>query len=138
MALSTEERNNIVEDLRQQYPIEDQCSFNEFNINDKLMENTQLYVQYKQLYEHECFVLSQLQEKMDILKGNLYDQYKFESDRNLTKTEIEQYYIPGNKKFLKMKKILEKQEIKVQFFKLCVDSVEKLYWRAKEWLKSEG
>lgn len=138
MSLSTNEKNNIINELKDKYPIENECSFNEFNISDKLMQNTELFVFYKQLYDHEQFILNQLEEKMDILKAKLYDQYRFESDRNLAKSEIEQYYIPSNKKFLEMKRLLQKQQIRVNFFKLCMDSMEKMYWRMKEWLKTEG
>jgi hypothetical protein len=173
--LSKEQREEIINELKEQYPILDQCTFNEFNINDKLIENTKLYVQYKELYEHELFIYKQLEDKKDQLVGqrydfyrfesdrNLgkteieqyylprdpkvkkdqlvgqrYDFYRFESDRNLGKTEIEQYYLPRDPKVKKMNQVLEKQKVKVDFFKLAMDSIEKLYWRMKEFLKSEG
>jgi hypothetical protein len=136
--LSKEQREEIINELKEQYPILDQCTFNEFNINDKLIENTKLYVQYKELYEHELFIYKQLEDKKDQLVGQRYDFYRFESDRNLGKTEIEQYYLPRDPKVKKMNQVLEKQKVKVDFFKLAMDSIEKLYWRMKEFLKSEG
>jgi len=137
MALSKEERNEIIEQLKEQYPIVEQCSFNEFNLNDRLIENTKLYVQYKELYEHEKFIYEKLLEKLDIIKGQRFDFYKFESDRSLTKTEIEQYYLPMDKKIRKMNDIIKKQEIRVKFFSLCLQGVNNLYWRIKTYIDTE-
>ena len=137
MSLSKEERDQILEELKEQYPILEQTKFNEFNISDKLQENTQLYTKYKELYDQEKFVYNQLEEKMEVLKGQRYDYYRFDYDRNLQKTEIEQYYLPKDPKILKMKKLLEKQKIKVDFFSLCLQGVNNLYWRIKAYLDNE-
>lgn len=136
--LSKEQREEIINELKEQYPILEQVKFNEFNINSKLMENTELYIKYQELYKHEQFIYNQLEEKMDHLKGQRYDFYKFENDRVLTKTEIEQYYLPRDPKIIKMNKIMDKQKIKMDYFKICMDSIEKVYWRMKEFLKNEG
>ena len=135
--MTKKERDEIIAELKEQYPIEEQTTFNEFNLNDKLQENTKLYRQYKELYEHELFVYRQLEEKMDILKGKQYDFYRFESDRNLQKSEVEQYYLPRDKKILKMKDMLQKQQTRVNFFKLCMDSIDKLYWRMKAFMQGD-
>jgi hypothetical protein len=125
--MKQEERDALVEELKEQYPIHNQVCFNEFNIGDKLQENMKLRVKYQELYEHELFKYDKLKEKFDILQGQRYDFYKFESDRNLTKTEIEQYYLPKDVKLRKLKEIIEKQELRMKFFKLCMDSIDKLY-----------
>jgi len=136
--MSEQEREEIWNKLKEKYPIDEQVKFNEFNINDKLQENMELRIKYQELYEHELFIYNQLLDKMDTLKGKRYDFYKFESDRNLYKSEIEQYYLPKDEKILKMKYQLQKQEQVVKFFKLCMESVEKLYWRIKEFTKNDN
>jgi hypothetical protein len=137
MALSKEERNEIIEQLKEQYPILEQVKFNEFNINDKLQSNTELKFYYQELYEQEKFIYEKLLEKLDIIKAQRFDFYKFEYDRVLTKTEIEQYYFPADKKIRKMNDIIKKQEIRVNFFSLCVKSIDKLYWNIKTYLDNE-
>jgi len=53
---------------------------------------------------------------MEVLAGECYDHYRFDEDRGLTKTEIEKYYLPKDKKVKQMKGILRKQKVKVEFF----------------------
>jgi hypothetical protein len=135
--MNREDRDKIVEELREKYPIEKEVSFNEFNISEKLQENMTLKIKYQELYDKENFLYKELQNKYDILVGQRYDFYKFESDRNLTKTEIEQYYLPKDKKIRQLKEILKKQEIKVKFFEICMRSIDNLYWRIKAYLDNE-
>lgn len=135
--LNREERDNIVKKLREEYPIEEQTKFNEFNIGDKLQENTSLKLMYQDLYEKEKFFYDQLKVKYNIIVGKRYDFYRFEFDRNLTKTEVEQYYLPKDSKILKMKSILQKQEIRVKFFEICMKSIDNLYWRIKYFIDNE-
>jgi hypothetical protein len=37
----------------------------------------------------------------------------------------------------KLKEIIEKQELRMKFFKLCMDSIDKLYWRMKQYIDNE-
>lgn len=71
--ISSEERDNILEELRQEYPIVEQVKFNEFNIGDKLQENMKLRIKYQELYEKELFIYNQLLEKYNDLVGKRYD-----------------------------------------------------------------
>ena len=135
--INTDERDNIVNKLREEYPIETQVLFNEFTISDKLQDNMKLKIKYQEHYDHENYIYHKLKEKLDILICNRYDYYRFESDRNLTKTEIENYYIPADKKIRKVKDIVEKQYIKVKFFELCVKAINELYWRIKAYIDNE-
>lgn len=128
-----EEREEIIEELKKEYPILDQVSFNEFNVVEKLEENMKWRIKYQELYEHHLFIYKKIEEKYDELKGRRYDYWKFESDRRLQKSEIEDYYLPQDKKLMEFREILEKQKIKVDFFKLCMESMEKVYWRIRAW-----
>ena len=125
--MNTEERDAIIEKLKEEYPIMEQVKFNEFNVAEKLQMNMELKIKYQELYEHNLFVLNKLKDKYEELKGKRYDFYRFESDRNLSKTEVEQYYMPQDRKLKEFKQLMEKQEVKVAFFKLCMSSIGELY-----------
>lgn len=135
--MKQEDRDKIVNELKNEYPIEDQVKFNEFTISDKLQENQELKVKYYELYEREKFLYDELIKKHDILMGQRYDFYRFESDRNLTKAEIEKYYLPKDKKIRQMSELITKQEIRVKFFELCYKAIDGLYWRIKNWIDNE-
>ncbi len=132
--ITQEEHNKIVNELKEQYPIEEQVTFNEFNINDKLEINTKLKMKYQELLESENAIYHRILEKLEDVKGQAYDHYRFEFDRNLQKTEIEQYYLPRHPKVKKLKELLAKQEIRVKFFKICVNAIERLYWSMKGYI----
>ena len=132
-----EQRNQILEKLKEEYPIVDQVSFNQFNISDKLQENMNLKMQYDELYDHHCYILEKIMEKYDEIKCKRYDHYKFNHDRVLSKTEIEEYYLKSDPQLKKYNKVIEKQKLKVNFFKLCKDSIDKLYWRMKQFIDNE-
>ena len=71
--MDAEEREKILEELKQEYPILEQTTFNEFNLSEKLRENMKLRVRYQELYEHNSFIYNNLKEKYDELKGKRYD-----------------------------------------------------------------
>jgi len=135
--METKIRDNIINELRKEYPIEEQVKFDQFSLSDRLQENMKLKIKYQELYDHENYIHSKLKDKLDILICNRYDYYRFESDRNLTKTEIENYYLPADKKVRKVKNIIEKQEIRVKFFDVCLKAINELYWRIKAYIDNE-
>ena len=135
--MNVEERDKLIENLKEEYPIEEQVKFNQFCVSDKLQDNMKLKIKYQELYDHENYIHHKLKDKLDILICNRYDYYRFESDRNLTKTEIENYYLPADKKIRKVKNIIEKQEIRVKFFDICLKAINELYWRIKAYIDNE-
>jgi len=132
--ISQEEKDKIVNELKETYPIEQQVSFNEFNLNDKLEENTKLKVKYQELLDNEQYILDKIKEKSEDIKGQVYDYYRFEYDRNLQKTEIENYYLNRHPKVKKINDLIDKQEIRVKFFKICVNAIDRLYWAMKNYV----
>jgi hypothetical protein len=72
----------------------------------------------------------------DKLAGERYDWYRFESERELDKTEIKNYYLPKDKKIIKMKNIMARQKVKVDFYKMCLQGMEQQGWRMKSYLDS--
>jgi hypothetical protein len=130
-----EERDKTIQELREKYPIEEQVKFNEFNIADKLRENTELKVMYEELYEREKSILSKMIDVYEEIRGKTYDYYKFDYDKVLQKNEIEEYYLPRNPKVKKAKELIDRQEIKVKFFKICMNAMDRMYWNMRNYVE---
>ncbi len=127
--MGTEEK--ILKKLKEKHNIEEMIKFDNFNIQKELQKNAYYIMKYKELYIKEQNILDMIQEKYDELLGKRYHFYRFESDENLTKTEIEKYYLPKDEKIIKMKKLLRRQKIRVDFFDACYKAFEKRQWSMK-------
>lgn len=125
------ERNKIYEQLEEDYPIEDVVSYNEFNVQDKLQKHAYILIEYNRLYNVENAKLEDLYDKLEVLTCKQYDHYRFEHDRELTKVEIEKYYLPQDKKIRQLKRLIEKQKVRVEFFETALKGVEKMGWNMK-------
>lgn len=121
----------VLNSLREEFPIEEEVSFNEFNIMDKLQTNGSLILKYKGLYNDAKIKLDKMTDVRDKIVGTRYDFYKFESDKNLTKTEIEKYYLPKDEKIIESTKLVRTQEARVAFFEMCVKILEKTSYNMK-------
>ena len=130
------DRKKLIDGLKGKYDIINQVKFNEFDIGEKLQVNLQLRTQYKELLDDSEYKLNKIQVKYDDIKCTLYDYYRFEHERKLQKNEIEQYYLPNDKKLKLIQSQLDKQEVIVKFFKLCFDSVTNQYWNINTYVKS--
>ena len=75
-----------------------------------------------------------LNDLMDKLVGMRYKHYRFEDTNEWKKVEIEQFCIPQDKKILKMKKIIRRQQVRVRFFNMCWKGFEKQNWSMKLFL----
>lgn len=122
---------NIVKKLLEEHPITEMVKFNDINVQEKLRDVSFQIVKYRELYYAELAKFEELQDKYNKLLGIRYDYYRFETDKELTKVEIEKYYLPKDKKVLLMKKILRDQEIKTRFFETCYKGFEKQQWSLK-------
>ena len=127
--MNSEEK--ILRKLKEKHDIESMISFDNLNIQEELQRNPYYIIKYKELYIKEQNLLDEIQSKYDELVGKRYHFYRFESDENLTKAEIEKYYLPKDEKIIKMKKIIRKQKIKVDFFDACYKAFEKRQWSMK-------
>lgn len=130
-ALSKEVIEKIIIDLHKKFPITEQVKFNEFDIHEKLEKNGNLLLMYSDMLIKEETYLESIEELMEKLIGNKYDHYRFESDKNLQKVEIERYYLPKDPDILKMKNIIAHQKLRVKFFKMCVNVLNKQQWNIK-------
>lgn len=115
------QENMNLDELSLQYPIDLMLGFNKDNIEEKIRECAGQIAKFKMLHLKEYIKLQELQNILDRTICEQYDWYKFEHDRTLTKSEIESYYIPKDVKVTKLKRIVTKQNIRTDFFGICVD-----------------
>jgi hypothetical protein len=117
--------------LNEDHPIEEMVKFNELNFQEKLKVNASQIMTYKDFYHKELSRFEYLTDLMDKLIGIRYKFYRFEDTNEWTKPEIEKFCIPGDRRILRMKKILHRQEIRVRFFETCWRGFEKQNWSMK-------
>lgn len=126
--------DKIVNALKKEFLIDEEMKFSEFDIQESLKNNAFLLVKYRDHYDKENSHLAYLNELLDKLIGARYDFYRFSYEKTLDKTEIKQYYIPKDEKVVKMKKIIRKQQIRVDFFEMCVLAVKQQGWGMKNFV----
>ena len=132
-----EKLNNILQKLREEYDIENQATFSDLDISEKLQKNDMLVIKYKELYFKELNEYEILERKMDALKGIRYKFYRFEDNNEWTKKEIEDYCLPSDLKIVQMKKILAKQQVRVRFFDMCWKALNSMAWSMKNFTERE-
>jgi hypothetical protein len=130
-------KENILNKLREKYPIEDEASFHEFNIKEKIQDQTKLLMKYWDLYQKALFLKDKYENMMIDKKMEVYDKLRFENDRNLTKTEIENFYLPADKMIKKIQEKIDTQQLVVDYFRLCYDSVKQMQWNMKIFLQDK-
>ena len=135
--MNKKERDKIIDDLKADYPIHEEVKFSDIDINEKLKINPFMVVKYQELFiksEAEYNILMDLYDKW---VSERQKHYKFEAQEEWgTKTEIEKYALPADKRVIKMKKILRKQELRMNFFKICAKAHNDAGWRMKEWISN--
>jgi hypothetical protein len=131
-----EKREKLLEELYKEYPIDEMVRFSELDIAEKLQDNTYWVVKFRDLFFQAQADYEHLEDLLEKLIGQRYDHYRFHSDKELDKTEIKAYYLPQDSQILRMKKILARQKIKVEFFKMCVNGMEKQQWNMKNFLEA--
>lgn len=129
-------REKILEELYNEYQIDEMVRFSELDIAEKLQDNTFWVVKFRDLLVKAQAEYEYLEGLLEKLIGQRYNYYRFNDDRELDKSEIKAYYIPQDSKVIHMKKILARQKLKVEFFKMCVAGMEKQQWNMKNFLDS--
>ncbi len=130
------EREQLLNKLREEYPVDDEISFNDFNIEDKLQSQLQLEMKYFDLHQIELFNLSAIDNEMVDMKFKVYDHFRFNYDRTLTKTEIELFYLPAHKDIRAIQGRIDLQQVRVDYFKTCYNAVKQLRWNIHSYLKN--
>jgi hypothetical protein len=124
-------RQEIFEELYAEHPIDEMVKFSEIDLQEKIQENPYWIVKFRDLYNKARADYDHLESLLDKCIGDRYDYYRFESERELDKTEIKNFYIPRDSKMLQMKNILARQKVKVDFYKMCRQAMEQQGWPRK-------
>lgn len=116
------DENKVLEELSKEYDVSELLSYNEFNVGEKLQSNAFYQEQFRLLYISEKQKLTRIQDKFNEMAGQKFDYYKYQDARDLTKTEIEKYYLPSDKELIKYKKLIELQNTRVEFFSALAEA----------------
>jgi len=99
-------RQEIFAQLYADHPIDEMVKFSDLDLQEKLQENPFWIVKFRDLFNKAQAEYAHLEVLMDKLAGERYDHYRFESEREIDKFEIKNYYLPKDKKIVKMKNIM--------------------------------
>jgi hypothetical protein len=130
------ERDKIWKELYNLHPIDKQVQFSELDIQEKIRNQPFLLLQYNDLYYKERARMDKMLEVVDKIQGTRYDFYKFNYDKELTKYEIEKFYLPKDPTLLKAKEKLRKQQWRVDFYKMCSDAINNQGWQFKSYMEA--
>ena len=128
------ENEEILKKLHETFPIEKDLGFSELNMQEKLKENATKIVTYRDFYHKELARMDHLEDLMQKLVGMRYKFYRFDDVHEWSKIEIEKFCIPQDRKIMKMKKIIRRQNVRVRFFEMCWKGFEKQQWGIKSFL----
>lgn len=132
-----QELQQIFDDLKAEYDIENEAQFSDLDIQEKLRKNEFMKIKYHDLWQSELRKYEILERKMDALKGIRYKHYRFNDDHEWQKKEIEDYCLPSDPKIIKMKKIMAKQMVRVKFFDMCWKAFNSMGWNMKTFTERE-
>jgi len=131
------ELKQIFDSLKEEYKIEEEATFSDLDIKEKLQKNEMMVIKYKEMYYNELNKYEILERKMDALKGLRYKHYRFEDDNEWQKKEIEDYCLPADTQIIQMKKIMMKQQVRVRFFDMCHKAFSSMGWSMKNFTDRE-
>jgi len=129
--------DDVIKELKKQYPIEDQLGFNEFNIKERLEKNPYLVLNYRSMYLREKEKLDRIEALRDKIIGERYDWYRFNYTKELSPKEVKDYYLPKDEKVIKVNTMYSQQQWKVSFFEACEKSMIQQGWSMKSWLEEK-
>ena len=132
--MSTE--NEILNKLLKEYDIESEVEFNEFNLAEKIQNNSFILMKYNHKLIEEKSILEKLKDILEKKVGERYHYYRFNFDEELTKSEIEKYYLPKDDELKKLKKLINEQKIRVDFFETATKAIESQKWNMKNFIES--
>jgi hypothetical protein len=129
--------DEIIKEIMLEYPeLYEQLNFNEYTIKERLENNAYLQEMWRMLYIKEKSLLERVRLLKDEYIGKLYEELKFHNDKKLLKTEIENYFIPKDKKAIKFRKLEMKQDTRVQVFQSIWESFKSQAFTMREFLKN--
>jgi hypothetical protein len=111
-----------IEEYLLKYPVDILLDFNIDNIKDKLKDNVAQVYKFEIRYLKAKAKYDEIMSLFDEVRSEQFDWYKFEYDKSLSTLEIKEFYIHKDPKVKKLKRLLDKQNIQKNFFKLCLRS----------------
>lgn len=130
------DENKVISELEQEYDVSELLDFNEFNIGEKLQWNSFMVEKFRMLYISEKQKLGKLETNFNKVAGEKYDYYKYKDGRDLGKVEIERYYLTSDPELVRMKKIMQLQEVRVQFFEAITEAFKSQGFNMKNFLQN--
>lgn len=128
--------DKILNKLQKEYDVYDMLDFNEITITEKIQKNPFYIKMFRLKQLKEKNKLNILEERLKERESLLYDNLKFHDDRNLTKTEIERYYLNSDEKIKALKKGICIQQIVVDYFEAIVEAFQNQHWAMKNFLET--
>ena len=128
----------IKKKLYEEYPIADELTYDNHTIEYKIKNQLTLELKYWDLLQNEKYQLDKLEDLMIDARYIAYDKLKFENDRTLTKTEIDETYLPREKPVRIIAGKIKDQKVRIDFFKMCYNSVKQLNWNMQNYIKAQG
>ena len=107
--MENSERDQVIEELMSEHPVNDLISFTEYNLQEKLQNNALLVVKYTELYLKEKSILDKIAILRDKITCKKYDYYRFNFEKELQDRIIEKYYLPADPEVIKISKLYLKQ-----------------------------
>jgi len=117
------------------YPIDMLLSFDINNIQSKIEENIKQVFKFETLFLISDSKYIELKSLYQETLSEQFDWYKFEYDRSLSGNEIKEFYIKKDPKVKQVKRLLDKQKIQRDFFKLCISSFLRQGERMHDYIK---
>lgn len=133
---NTTDENSILAELQKEYDIFDMLSYNEYNAMEKIERNAYYTEQFRLLWTTEKAKLWELNREYESKRGELYHYYRFESDLKLNKTEVEKYYLPQNEELNELRRKIEEQQVRCEFFEALHDAFKTQGWQLKQYIQS--
>lgn len=129
------EKTINIQEYLLKYPIDMLLSFDINNIKEKIEENIKQIYKFESLFLVSEFKYTELKSIYDEVISEQFDWYKFEYDRSLSTDEIKEFYIKKDPKVKQIKRLLDKQKIQRDFFKLCINSFLRQGERMHDYIK---
>jgi hypothetical protein len=131
-----ETRDEVIEKLLTEHPIEEMVQFSEIDVREKLEKNEFLVVKYTELLHKEKDIFDKIIAMKEKVVGERYDYYRFNYPKELKSAEIEKFYLPKDNKILKINKLLRSQQWRVDFFETAVKALTRMGWNMKSYLQA--
>lgn len=130
------EYDEVINELKAQWDVENLLGFNEMDIQEKLSVNSAKIWHFTELYNREKNDLDGIIELRDKLVCKRYEYYKTNADLLLKQSEIEKYYLPKDPEIIRMNNIVRKQKWRVEFYLGLKLALEKQGWNMMNFIKN--